>query len=226
MQQRVKVPSGRLLAIGDIHGCFGKLSALVEQVAPGQDDRVIFLGDYIDRGSQSRQVLEFLIDFRARFPATVYLRGNHEQMLLDARGGDPYAVALYLQNGGLATLDCYGGGFDRLPSEHLAFIGGLPCLHEEQSFVFAHAGLRPEMAIDRQSERDLLWIRDSFLSSTYDWGKVVVHGHTPSPSVEFRTNRIGIDTGAFMAERQGYDPALGYGLLTCIDLGSKRLWQT
>lgn len=226
MQERVKEPSGLLLAVGDIHGCFDKLSALMEQVAPGRDDRVIFLGDYIDRGPQSRQVLDFLIDFRRRFPGSVFLRGNHEQMLLDARGGDLYAVALYMQNGGLATLDCYGGDFDRMPPEHLDFISDLPCLHEEKRFVFAHAGLRPERAIDRQSERDLLWIRDSFLSSCYDWGKVVVHGHTPSPAVEFRANRIGIDTGAFMAERQRYDPALGYGLLTCIDLGSKRLWQT
>lgn len=216
--------NGRLLAVGDIHGCYAKLVDLMEKVAPAAEDRLVFLGDYIDRGSESRQVIEYLLDLKKRLPRTVCLRGNHEQMLLEALTGEIEAVGLFLFNGGTATVTSYGGDLDRLPAEHLDFLRALPLYHEEDEFIFVHAGLRPGVALEEQDPQDLLWIRREFLDSDYDWGKTVVHGHTPRPGVEFRENRIGIDTGAFFVER-GAGVSAGYGALTCCDVRSRTLWQ-
>ena len=216
--------NGRLLAVGDIHGCYAKLVDLMEQVAPAAEDRLVFLGDYIDRGPQSRQVIDYLIALKKRLPRTVCLRGNHEQMLLEALTGDIDAVGLFLFNGGSATVSSYGGDLDNLPGDHLDFFRNLSLYHEEDEFVFVHAGLRPEVSLAEQEEQDLVWIRKEFLDSGYDWGKTVVHGHTPRPGVEFRPNRIGIDTGAFFAEK-GAGPQAGFGLLTCCDVRTRKLWQ-
>ncbi|NIQ94550.1 MAG: serine/threonine protein phosphatase [Desulfuromonadales bacterium] len=216
--------TGRLLAVGDIHGCYAQLVELMERVAPSADDRLVFLGDYIDRGPQSRRVIDYLIALQERLPRTVCLRGNHEQMLLDALTGDIDAVGLFLFNGGTATVSSYGGDLDRLPEEHLEFLRNLPLYHEEDDFIFVHAGLRPGLSLAEQDEHDLLWVRQEFLHSDHDWGKTVVHGHTPRPGVEFRDNRIGIDTGAVFAARGGTVPE-GYGVLTCCDVRTHELWQ-
>ena len=203
-----KIQPKRLLAVGDIHGFLDKLQGLMEQVRPTLEDKVIFLGDYIDRGPDSKGVIEYLIDFRKRFPQTVFLRGNHEQMLLDAMVEDREAQARlmldlprntetlyysdFIANGGQATLDSYGATFDDIPAEHTAFMEACPYWHREvatvrnnnygtrsQEFIFVHAGIRPGIPLENQDTDDLLWIRDEFLTSEEDFGgAIVVHGHT------------------------------------------------
>ncbi len=202
---------GRLLAVGDIHGCRELLEQLMEKVGPTQDDQVVFLGDYIDRGPDSAGVIDDLIDFGARFPRTVFLKGNHEAMFLDYLADrDPLS---FLINGGENTLESYGGE-DAVPCAHRDFLAALRTSFATEDFVFVHAGLRPEVPLEEQSEHDLIWIRGEFLHSGYDWGKTVVFGHTPQQEPLLTENRIGIDTGAV------------YGrYLTCCDVQERRFWH-
>ncbi len=204
---------GRLLAVGDIHGCRRQLERLIDQVRPTTADQVVFLGDYIDRGLNSRGVLEYLIDFGCRFPRTIFLKGNHEGMFLDFVAGRNQL--LYFLNGGESTLENYKEGEKlRLPRAHLDFLEGLRLYYETDHFIFVHAGLRPGLALAAQQEKDLLWIREEFLHSDYDWGKTVVFGHTPRPDVLFAPRRIGLDTGAV------------YGrALSCCDVEKRTCWS-
>ncbi len=205
----------RLLAVGDIHGCLGMLQRLMEKVAATADDQLIFLGDYIDRGPDSRGVVDFLLDLQEKFPRTVFLKGNHEQMLLDFLSGEDHLM--FLLNGGNATLESYGSAerpVPVIPSTHLAFFDSLATHHVEGDFVFVHAGLRPGVPLGEQDEYDMRWIRGEFINSDFDWGKTVVFGHSPQPEVLRRDNMIGLDTGAV------------YGhFLTCCDLLTGELWQ-
>lgn len=207
------LPTGRLLAIGDIHGCLGLLLQLLQEVAPGDEDQLVFLGDYVDRGPDSRGVLELLLKLSQRWPQTVVLRGNHEQMFHDyLEGRDPW---LFLANGGGATLASYEtGGETAIPAPHQAFLKNLPNRFECDDFVFVHAGLRPGVSLAAQSKADLLWIRHEFLDSDYDWGKTVVFGHTPQLRPLLTPTRIGIDTGAVYGRQ-----------LTCCEVRSRRIWQ-
>lgn len=204
---------GRLLAVGDIHGCLDPLRQLMEQVRPMEEDRIVFLGDYIDRGPHSRGVIDYLLDLGRRFPRTVFLKGNHEAMFLDFLRGAP--ALPFLVNGGLATLRSYEMAEDsNLPREHRDFFEALLPLWQCRDFVFVHAGLRPQVPIDEQDEADLLWIRGEFMDSDYDWGKTVVFGHTPLLQPLLRPRRIGLDTGAV------------YGrALTCCEVRSRVLWS-
>jgi len=202
-----------LLAVGDIHGCLDLLRQLLVQVAPGAEDQVVFLGDYIDRGPDSRGVLEFLLEFRKRWPQTVFLKGNHEAMLLDYLAGRKRLR--YLLNGGENTLYNYREkGRLQIPEEHLQFLHDLRLYFETERFIFVHAGLRPHVATQAQHEKDLLWIREDFLESDFSWGKTVVFGHTPLHKPRLAGDRIGLDTGAV------------YGrTLTCCDVVRRRLWS-
>jgi len=204
---------GRLLAVGDIHGCRASLEGLLERVSPSEDDRLIFLGDYIDRGPDGKGVIDILLALARRFPQTVFLKGNHEAMFLDFLAGRNQN--LYLANGGTSTLESYleEGGI-RVPGPHLDFIQSLPRYYATDHFIFVHAGLRPGIPLEEQREEDLLWIRDDFLDSDYDWGKTVVFGHTPLPQPFFSTTRIGLDTGAVYGRS-----------LVCCDVESLRLWS-
>lgn len=204
---------GRLLAIGDIHGCRGQLRALLEQVRPTMDDRVVFLGDYVDRGPDSAGVLDDLVAFGARFPQTVFLRGNHEQMLTDYHDGhDPHPFFL---NGGLKTLESYQArGQQVLPAHHRDFLDHLLNIHETDAYVFVHAGLRPGVALSDQDVSDLLWIRSDFIESDYEWGKTIVHGHTPCEEPYLGRHRISLDTGCVYG-----------GRLTCCEVKSRQCWQ-
>jgi serine/threonine protein phosphatase 1 len=200
----------RLLAVGDIHGCHDQLLALLAMVQPGPGDQLVFLGDYIDRGPDSRQVVELLLSLQRRHPHWVFLKGNHEAMLLDfLERGETFP---YLINGGDATLESYGAA--GIPPEHRAFFIGLRPYYETADFIFVHAGLRPGLPPAEQREEDLLWIREKFLASDYDWGKTVVFGHTPRPSALLTPNRIGLDTGAVYG-----------GRLSCCEVRSRQLWQ-
>ncbi len=206
-------PDKRLLAIGDIHGCLDLFDRLLDQVAPGPDDRLILLGDLIDRGPDSFGVIERVLALRPVLPQLTVLRGNHEQMLLDYLTGRD--TLMFLANGGGATLSSYRrAGFDTIPDEHRDFFAGLPSLHREDGFIFVHAGLRPGIPVDQQQEDDLLWIRGPFLHSDWDFGATVVFGHTPQAGILRRPGRIGLDTGAVYG-----------GSLSCLDLTSGRCWS-
>ncbi|PNU21352.1 serine/threonine protein phosphatase [Geothermobacter hydrogeniphilus] len=213
-QSTVNQRPGRLLAVGDIHGCDLLLRELLAQVKPTEKDQLVFLGDYIDRGSGSRRVIEQLLALRRTFPQTVFLKGNHEQMLLAYLAGNDEALD-FLANGGGRTLENYRtAGRLSIPEEHLDFFTALRNRYETEDFIFVHAGLRPGIPSDRQSEADLLWIRSDFLDSDYDWGKTVVFGHTPQPSPIMTATRIGLDTGAVYGRQ-----------LSCCDVLTRRLWS-
>lgn len=213
----------RVYAIGDIHGRADLLRALHRRIradaaqAPGLDRRVVYLGDYIDRGAASREVLDILIDEPLPGFTSVHLSGNHEAMALDVLG-DSRAAPRWLNDGGAATLKSYGLAgppcWDpvamadlgeslaaALPARHLAFLRGLRLSHSEGDYFFCHAGIRPGVALESQAREDLLRIRETFLESDADHSKMVVHGHSISDRVEPRPNRIGVDTGAWRSGR-------------------------
>jgi serine/threonine protein phosphatase 1 len=204
---------GRLLAVGDIHGCRYALQTLLARIVPARDDRIVFLGDYIDRGPDPRGVVETLLALRSRVPRCIFLMGNHERMLLDVLAGRNLPV--YLANGGLVTLLAYlDKGHLQLPAAHRDFFNSLQLFYETGKHIFVHAGLRPGYPLRQQTENDLLWIREAFLESIADWGKTVVFGHTPMRKPYFGSRRIGLDTGAVYG-----------GTLTACDLGTRRIWQ-
>ena len=217
----------RVYAIGDIHGRLDLLERAIAAIrrdvdAHGPEALTVTLGDYVDRGPASRGVLDRLA--ANPFPTPyVALKGNHEAVfetfMATAEGGDHWR-----KFGGLETLHSYGvpiadmmmgrnfeAAAERLraalPDAHRDFLASLKLSHMQDGYFFCHAGVRPGVALDRQSDKDLLWIREEFLGSTQDFGKVVVHGHTPVDAPDVRPNRINIDTGAFIT-----------GQLTCIVL--------
>ena len=200
-----------LYAVGDIHGQIHMLEALVERVPFQEEDEIVFLGDYIDRGRDSKAVVDLLIRFKREYPKAVFLRGNHEDMLLDyLSGGGSYHPGVYLMNGGDATLENYRdeGGDVLVPPEHLEFFNALEWIHTSRGFIFVHAGLRPGVPIDRQDPMDLVWIREEFLHAGYDFGKPVIFGHTPGWEIKNELPLyLGIDTRAVTG-----------GFLTCVQL--------
>ena len=205
---------GRLLAVGDIHGCLDHLERLIARVEPTDTDRLVFLGDYIDRGPDGKGVIDYLLDFGRRFPNSVFLKGNHEAMFLAFLAG--HDRMLFLYNGGGTTLESYqeGAGI-RIPKAHLDFLEGLSLYYATEEYIFVHAGLRPGRPLEKQDERDLIWIRDEFIESDYDWGQTVVFGHTPVQEPFFGKNKIGVDTGAV------------YGrVLSCCDVRRRTCWDS
>jgi len=192
----------RTFAIGDVHGELTKLKALLGLCldgVQGEAVRFIFLGDYIDRGSQSKGVVETLIDFTKTAPGEVIcLLGNHEALALAAlSGGLP--ETRWFAFGGMATIHSYRVSAAReLSTEHLDWFRSLPSTFDDGRRLFVHAGVDPERSMTEQDEKALLWIREPFLSSTRDYGRLIVHGHTPifSGKPELCANRLDIDTGA------------------------------
>ena len=189
-------------AIGDLHGCrdqLDRLFELCERDAGQQRSKFILLGDYIDRGPDSRGVIEFLINLQKWSPDEIIcLHGNHEDLLLAALDGEE-AEMNWLSNGGNATLRSYRATRARdLPPSHIDWIRSLHLSHDDGQRFFVHAGVHPERPLDQQRTRDLLWIREPFLSSGKDFGRLIVHGHTPIQSgvPDERSNRLNIDTGA------------------------------
>jgi len=224
--QDARLPPGlRVYAIGDIHGradLLDRLHAKIEaDLSPSsafgapQKAVVVYLGDYIDRGPDSHGVIERLT--RARFPGVeiVALLGNHEDMLLQFLDA-PYGASLWLSNGGDATLGSYKvripASYDdflltqrallgAMPRHHKQFLLGLTVQVQFGDYLFVHAGIKPGLPLDRQSREQMIWIRDVFLESEGDHGVIVVHGHTIVHEVEWRPNRIGVDTGAYTTGR-------------------------
>ena len=201
----------KIFAIGDIHGCYDQLVALLKKIPINfKQDTLVFMGDYIDRGPQSVEVVDYLIELKKRVPGIIFLKGNHEDMLekyLD--GTDRFT---YLLNGGQQTLDSYlsrstNTGAHPIPPDHMEFFKSLQLVYETENYIFVHAGLRPKVALDSQETEDMLWIRDKFLNSRFDFGKPVIFGHTPLGKPLVTSNKIGIDTGAVYGNE-----------LTCIQL--------
>jgi serine/threonine protein phosphatase 1 len=239
MLPNASTPLGmRLYAIGDVHGRADLLTDMHQRIErdlsdrPAEDWRVIYVGDYVDRGPQSAEVLRLLID-RQDDGHSEFLLGNHDLFLRDFLT-DPEKVDfdLWAVNGGIKTIDSFGiDGMmmaystdeDAVLRLHDAlraaappglqeFLAGLKTRLHHGDFAFVHAGVRPDVWLGLQSEHDLLWIREPFLESDADHGAVIVHGHTPVETVDVRPNRIGIDTGAVFT-----------GNLTCLVLeGTER----
>lgn len=201
----------KLYAIGDIHGCFQNLKSLMDQIPFQPDsDTIVFLGDYIDRGPDSFNVVSYLIDLKNNSKNAIFLKGNHEDMLDGFISGNNRN--LFLANGGEQTLRSYlkvqnfPSSFP-IPAEHLDFFRSLLPYYETEDFIFVHAGLKQGVDLKDQKPRDLFWIRKQFINSDYDFGKRIVFGHTPFPEPYISHNKIGIDTGAVYGNK-----------LTCVEL--------
>lgn len=192
---------GRTYAIGDIHGHLHKLERLFDRCIHDCGNgpaTFVFLGDYIDRGPDSHGVVEFLINLqRKNLGRVICLKGNHEAVAIEcASGADPKT---WYENGGLEMLRSYGVAAPaELPFEHLAWFKSLPLFFDDGKRYFAHAGINPMRLLDQQVVDDLIWIREPFLSCVSDYGRLIVHGHTPlwSRRPDLRSNRLNIDTGA------------------------------
>lgn len=202
--------AGLTCVIGDVHGQIRKLEPLLDlcESCAGPDARFVFVGDYVDRGPDAKAVVEVLIDLQQRKAGQVVcLRGNHEAVVLAAAhdrmhtlpGDVDIAVWLGPQGGGRETLVSYGvRRASELPRAHLDWMASLPLFHDDGLRFYAHAGVRPDRRLTDQDEDDLLWIREPFLSHAGDFGRLVVHGHTPVAArvPDMRFNRLNLDTGA------------------------------
>ncbi len=213
-----RAPNGvRVYAVGDTHGRADLLAQLcdrfeIEAEAEDLKHQFVFLGDYVDRGANSAGVIDQLLAFGQKHPKTVFLKGNHEEAMLDFLA-DPEGMEGWIEWGGLQTLESYGLASvdtrsphslrdelaEKLPDDHFRFLLDLGIYHEAGDYIFVHAGLRAGIALEQQSERDLLWIRGEFYNtSADDWGtRCIVHGHTPQNSPINISWRINVDTGAF-----------------------------
>lgn len=230
-------PGTRLYAVGDIHGRADLLRDMHRRIhedasrARASRTVVVYLGDYIDRGSASREVVELLLDTPLQGFERFHLRGNHDHCFTRFLS-DIGIAELWLSHGGDDTLRSYGVVpprslsdaretrraqselRQRLPERHAAFFLGLSQTHCEGNYFFVHAGIRPGIPLEQQATTDMLWIEDDFLNSDLDHGKIIVHGHSVTERPQVRRNRIGIDTGAFAT-----------GTLTCLVLqGTRRLF--
>lgn len=224
----------RVYAIGDVHGRIDLLDQLLARVDenlatyPIARPVEIFLGDYVDRGPGSREVLERLIE-RGKTNQAVFLKGNHETFVTEFLK-NPHTLDHWRHYGGLETLMSYGlapsmnadpfahselaAKFKQvLPEHHHQFLKGLSLSFTCGDFFFVHAGIRPGVPLNQQHEDDLLWIREDFLLHEHDFEKIVVHGHTPVKNPDIRPNRINIDTGAFVS-----------GRLTCLVLEHDKIY--
>lgn len=207
----------RIFAIGDIHGCHDQLFDLLGRIPiDWSSDQLVFMGDYIDRGPKSFEVVNHLIGLQAQHPGIVFLKGNHEQMLMDYLSGKDRMT--YLYNGGQQTLESYLKQAGPrapypIPDAHLRFFESLALFHETENYIFVHAGLRQNVPINQQSPEDLLWIREKFIHTTQSFGKRVVFGHTPFDEPMLEPNKIGIDTGAVFGNK-----------LTCLQLPEEKFF--
>ena len=225
----------RAYAIGDIHGRLDLLDELLtkidEQLArrPAHKVLLVFVGDLIDRGPSSAEVIERLRTYRRDGIKTMFLLGNHEEVLLRILGGEAELITKWRWFGGAECLKSYGVDPGQLsgrseeealeivrnaiPREHKAFLETFVDTCRFGDYLFVHAGIRPGIEVDQQRQTDLRWIREPFLLDDTDHGFVVVHGHTISPEVEVMPNRIGIDTGAYRT-----------GVLTALAIEGSRTW--
>lgn len=210
----------RIYAIGDIHGRYDLLRQIlrsIEQFNRGLPSpeklHVVLLGDVVDRGPGSAQLLQFLREWSANTEGQVMLQGNHEELMLKVHAGERRLLRSWLQLGGRETLESFGlkvpGANEPIPPRFMAdiaaaipkstidFVNRWATVARSGDYFFCHAGVRPGVELGRQAKTDLMWIRSEFLNSDRDHGAVIVHGHSISAEAETRHNRIGIDTGAY-----------------------------
>jgi serine/threonine protein phosphatase 1 len=228
-------PGCRAYAIGDVHGRLDLLVDLLARIEADNESRgaartwLVFLGDLVDRGPDSRGVVELLADRPPNFARNVFLKGNHEEFFLSVLGGDDSGVQHWLAYGGTECAQSYGltSGWmlnatpaaimERLvrqvPESHVRFLDQMADSFRFGDYLFVHAGIRPGVALDQQVGRDLRWIREGFLDDRSDHGVVVVHGHTIVERAEEHPNRIAVDTGAYRS-----------GTLTAIGLEGGERW--
>jgi serine/threonine protein phosphatase 1 len=207
--------ANRIIAIGDVHGCSQALKAVLAAIAPQPDDLLITLGDYIDRGPDSRGVIEQLIEVSQRC-RLVPLLGNHEIMLLQCMA-TPYELRFWLECGGNQTLFSYGGTFDEIPEDHLAFIHGCRRYYETDEHIFLHANYVADMPLDEQPDYALFWEHvNHTIPPPHQSGKIAVVGHTPQTTGEILDlgHLICIDTHCF-----------GRGWLTALNVETGETWQ-
>jgi len=225
----------RVYAIGDIHGRDDLFGELLERIARDEAGRpalprlLILLGDLVDRGPQSAQVIDRAMAL-ARSGGTVrFVKGNHEEMFAAAARGQPDAVRAFRRFGGVETLASYGLPAERsaplsdeelaewmlahIPRDHVDFLDDMEDRVERGDYLFVHAGVRPRVALDAQLPADLRWIRQDFLKHRGSFGRMIVHGHNISDDIDIQPNRIGIDTGAYRS-----------GQLTAIGLEGEQRW--
>ncbi len=209
----------KLFAVGDIHGCFEKLSALMDKInIDFQKDMLIFLGDYVDRGPASFEVVEYLIDLKKKHADNIiFLKGNHEELFLDYLDGKNRLV--FLSNGGQKTIESYMSNHKNkdknpVPKDHISFFQSLELFYATDDYIFVHAGLKKKVPLEEQVSEDLLWIRKKFIRSRYYFGKQVIFGHTPFPEPLVQSEKIGIDTGAVFGKK-----------LTCVELPSLKFYS-
>jgi len=224
----------KIYAIGDVHGELGLLEEMMAEIMSEirEEDRIIFLGDYIDRGPKSFETIEFLIDLQMKHKDTIYLLGNHEEMLLNAiERGKFHDIMLWQENGGFVTVENYQKlGYlknmdfhHEFPMAHFLFLKSLRLFYESANYIFVHAGvLNNSMTpgIDQLNEMDpdiFLWTRAEFYANPHGmWGKKIIYGHTPRKIPEVLEWSIGIDTGAALKDG---------GTLTCVVLPEERFIQ-
>ena len=212
--------------VGDIHGCVDELRRLIETLPLARGDRLVFLGDYIDRGPDSSGVVSYLISLQKQCNdfELVFLKGNHEDMLLSYLGLNGQHGDMFLINGGKATLASYGLTVDRfsapqalsaIPAEHLHFFEGLERYYSMDSFLCVHAGIHPQKSLAEQTDEELFWIRNTFIFNAHGLPYTVLFGHTPQATVLYDLPfKVGLDTG------------LVYGnMLTCLEVDEKVLYQ-
>lgn len=212
-------PGDRIYVIGDIHGRYDLLRRLLDRIGEHSAAlpapralHIVCLGDLVDRGPDSARVVEFLHGLQQETDQLVVLMGNHEEAFVRSVEGDTRTMEKWLAVGGAETLSSYGArlpapGDDlrryarylqsALPQRQMRWLRDLPLFAESGDYFFCHAGVRPGIALARQTRSDLLWIRDDFIDDERDHGAVIVHGHTITREVTFRANRIGLDTGAY-----------------------------
>jgi serine/threonine protein phosphatase 1 len=230
------LPAGeRVYAIGDIHGRLDLLDTLLDRIAFDDEQRgsakttLVFLGDLMDRGPDSRGVIERLMRLANASQPCIFLMGNHEELLIRVWSGERQTAATFNRAGGRETLMSYGitrEAYDSwdlgdvtevtgrlVPQEHIDFLRSFRNWHQQGDYLFVHAGIRPGIHIEDQDVIDLRWIRGDFTRSDEDHGMLVIHGHTITDEVDEQANRIGIDTGAFAT-----------GVLTAIGIEGTERW--
>lgn len=219
----------RVYCIGDIHGRLDLLTELIERIQTDAQHFsgkivIVYLGDYIDRGNQSKEVIDFILGNEQAHIQYIYLRGNHEQTLLDFLQDEAVARS-WLSYGGQTTLASYGVAVTKIPTKqielfelqtqlrtklpdsHYHFLAKTQSFYSLGSYFFVHAGVNPNYSLANQRPEDMLWIRDEFIEAKKTFEKIIVHGHTVIEVAELLPNRIGIDTGAYAS-----------GILTCLVL--------
>ena len=206
----------RTIAIGDIHGCSSALAALVSVIGLKADDTIVPLGDYVDRGIDSKGVLDLLIDLKGRCKLRPIL-GNHDQMMLQSRDGQS-EFRLWMDCGGISALDSYGDSaqLDLIPPQHIAFLESCLSYFETESHIFLHANYRPNLPLSENDDHTIRWLslRDYMPKKLHCSGKKAIVGHSPQSEVLDTVPITCIDTGVCNG-----------GWLTAMDVVSGRVWQ-